>query len=243
MQELRPPCRRRSCAILTDHRPGRPPNDSISTQGRSRIDDRARPDGGDRGRHAERLRLARAACSIWPASTSRALPPAIAATRRLLEASRRAGVKVIYLQMSYRPDLSDAGDASSPNYHKELGIRMMRQRPELQRQASGRRQLGLADRRSADSRSRATMSSANRATAASAAPIWKRICGPADIRYLLFTGVATNVCVESTARDAYLRGILADPGRGRDEPFGSRLQPPGDAVEFRARLRLGDAGG
>ena len=32
--------------------------------------------------------------------------------RRLLAASRRAGLKVIYLQMTYKPDLSDAGDMS-----------------------------------------------------------------------------------------------------------------------------------
>ena len=57
--------------------------------------------------------------------------PAIAVNRRLLAASRRAGLKVIYLQMSYKPDLSNAGDASSPNYHKELGMVLMRQRPEL----------------------------------------------------------------------------------------------------------------
>ena len=61
-----------------------------------------------------------------------------------------------------------------------------------------------------------------------------------EIRYLLFTGVATNVCVESTARDAFFARILAHPCRGRDEPFRSRFQPPGDAVEFRVCLRLGD---
>ena len=49
----------------------------------------------------------------------------------LLDACRKAGVKVVHLQMTYKPDLSDGGDASSPNYHKELGLCMMRARPEL----------------------------------------------------------------------------------------------------------------
>ena len=40
---------------------------------------------------------------------------AIDANKRLLTAARRAGVAVVYLQMSYKPDLSDGGDPSSPN--------------------------------------------------------------------------------------------------------------------------------
>ena len=55
----------------------------------------------------------------------------VGVNRRLLDASRKANVKVIYLQMTYKPDLSDAGDPTSPNYHKELGMIMMRDRPEL----------------------------------------------------------------------------------------------------------------
>jgi hypothetical protein len=38
----------------------------------------------------------------------------------------------------------------------------------------------------------------------------------AGIRNLLFTGIATNVCVESTARDAFSPS-LAGADRGRDE--------------------------
>lgn len=57
--------------------------------------------------------------------------PAIEANKRLLGVARENGVPVIYLQMSYRPDLSDAGDPSSPNYQKELGMVLMRERPEL----------------------------------------------------------------------------------------------------------------
>ena len=57
--------------------------------------------------------------------------PVIEVNRRLLTASRKAGVKVVYLMMAFKPDLSDAGDPSSPAYHKELALRMMRDRPEL----------------------------------------------------------------------------------------------------------------
>ena len=32
---------------------------------------------------------------------------------------------VVYLQMGYKADLSDSGGPGSPNWHKELGIRMM----------------------------------------------------------------------------------------------------------------------
>ena len=34
---------------------------------------------------------------------------------RVLESARRAGIKIIYLKMGFRPDLSDAGPADSPN--------------------------------------------------------------------------------------------------------------------------------
>jgi ureidoacrylate peracid hydrolase len=50
----------------------------------------------------------------------------------ILAAARQAGVKVIYLQMTFKRDLSDAGDPSSPAYHKELALIMMRIRPELE---------------------------------------------------------------------------------------------------------------
>ena len=57
--------------------------------------------------------------------------PVIEVNRRLLDVSRKAGIKVVYLAIAFKPDLSDAGDVSSPAYHKELALRMMRERPEL----------------------------------------------------------------------------------------------------------------
>ncbi|PLP60715.1 pyrimidine utilization protein B [Mesorhizobium loti] len=126
----------------------------------------------------------------------------IYANRRLLKACRRAGIRVVYLQMSYRSDLSDAGDVSSPNYHKELGITTMRRRPEL-----GGRLLvdGTWDWQIIEALSPEPGDWVVRKSR------YSGFCGTdleerlrnADIQHLLFTGVATNVCVESTARDAF----------------------------------------
>ena len=128
--------------------------------------------------------------------------PAVAATRRLLKASRRAGVKVIYLQMSYRPDLGDAGDASSPNYHKELGITMMRQRPELRGKllVDNSWDWQIVEALQPEPGDHVVRKSRYSGFCGTDLEAYLRA---GNIRYLLFTGVATNVCVESTARDAY----------------------------------------
>src|SRR5260370_28420209 len=42
---------------------------------------------------------------------------------RVLESARRAGIKIIYLKMGFRPDLSDAGPADSPNRLKPSRLR------------------------------------------------------------------------------------------------------------------------
>jgi ureidoacrylate peracid hydrolase len=56
--------------------------------------------------------------------------PCIAANARLLPALRAAGVKIVYLKMSYSPDYSDAGGLDSPNYRRELGMMLMQRSPE-----------------------------------------------------------------------------------------------------------------
>jgi nicotinamidase-related amidase len=42
----------------------------------------------------------------------------IAPTAQVLAAARRAGMLVVYLKMAFRPDLSDAGAPSAPNWLK-----------------------------------------------------------------------------------------------------------------------------
>jgi ureidoacrylate peracid hydrolase len=47
---------------------------------------------------------------------------AVAPTARVLNGARMAGVKIVYLKMEFRPDLSDAGAAVSPNRRKHLPL-------------------------------------------------------------------------------------------------------------------------
>jgi ureidoacrylate peracid hydrolase len=127
---------------------------------------------------------------------------AIEANRRLLTACRSAGVKIVYLQMSYRPDLGDAGDASSPNYHKELGMVMMRQRPELRGKLLIDRTWDwqIVDALRPEPGDTVVRKSRYSGFCGTDLETQLRAAG---ISHLLFTGVATNVCVESTARDAF----------------------------------------
>ena len=128
--------------------------------------------------------------------------PAVAATEELLEAARAAGVEVIYLQMGFRPDLSDAGDIASPAYHKELALRLMRDRPAL----AGKLLInGSWDWQIVDSLSpqpgelvvaKARYDGFTRTGL-------KQHLSERGIRTLLLCGIAANICVESTGRHAF----------------------------------------
>lgn len=128
--------------------------------------------------------------------------PVIDVHRRLLPAARAAGVKVIYLQMAFRPDLSDAGGPDSPAYHKELALRMMREQPELAGTLliddSWDAQI-VGEIAPHDGDIVIRKSRYNGFTGTDLDTILKA----RGIRHLLFTGIATNICVESTARNAF----------------------------------------
>ena len=129
-------------------------------------------------------------------------PRTIEVNRRLLDAARKSGLKVVHLQMTYKPDLSNAGGPASPNHHKELALVMMRARPELE----GSLMIeNTWDWRIVDALAPAPDEHVARKSRYSGfcnTDLEDHLRG-ANIRNLLFTGIATNVCVESTARDAF----------------------------------------
>jgi ureidoacrylate peracid hydrolase len=129
-------------------------------------------------------------------------PAVIEVHRRLISGCRAAGVQIVYLQIVYDADLRDGGGPASPNYHKELGMVMMRERPELAGKllVEGTWDAAIVDEltpRPGDKVITKTRYSGFCRTETEAYLRSK------NITHLLFTGIATNVCVESTARDAY----------------------------------------
>lgn len=120
----------------------------------------------------------------------------------LLEAARAAAVQVVYLQTGYKPDLSNGGGAGSPNPRKETALCLMRARPELKGKllVEGTWDFQILEAlapRDSDIVVLKTRYSGFAGTQLDS------VLRAREIRYLVFVGIATNVCVESTLRDAY----------------------------------------
>jgi hypothetical protein len=62
------------------------------------------------------------------------------------------------------------------------------------------------------------------------------------MRNLLMVGIASNVCVESTIRDAYFPRVLACHGGGRNNAGGGTRDPQRDAIQRAHVLWVGDHG-
>lgn len=129
--------------------------------------------------------------------------PAVVEQIKLAKAAAKAaGIPVIYFQNGWDADYAEAGGEGSPNWYKSNALKTMRERPELWGSllAKGGWDYAVID---------------------------DLVPGPGDlvvpkprysgffntnfdsllrtkgIRNLVFTGVATNVCVESSIRDAF----------------------------------------
>ena len=146
--------------------------------------------------------------------------PVIAADKKVLEAFRRRGLKIIFVRMTYGPNLADAGGPESPNYWKELALVSMRKHPEM---AGKFLTIGSWDWEIIDElqpRPGDITVDKNRYSG-----FWNTelhaILRTHNIKHLLFIGIATNVCVESTLRDAYFQEyfpVLVSDGCGNIGP-------------------------
>ncbi|MEZ5655421.1 MAG: pyrimidine utilization protein B [Sphingobium sp.] len=120
----------------------------------------------------------------------------------ILATARSAGIQIIFLQNGWDPHYVEAGTSLSPNYHKSNALKTMRQKPELRGKLLTRGSWDYeivdalkpqsTDIRIAKPRYSAFFNSQ-----------LDTILRSRGIRNLIFVGIATNVCVESTLRDGF----------------------------------------
>jgi ureidoacrylate peracid hydrolase len=128
-------------------------------------------------------------------------------TARVLDAARTAGLKVICLKMEFRPDLSDAGPADSPNRlrHDHFGLGAAVTAPKgsvsrtLIRDTWNTEILDELAPQAGD-----IVVSKHRFSGFYQTDL-DAILKTLGIKYLVVTGCTTSVCVESTVRDAMFR--------------------------------------
>lgn len=135
----------------------------------------------------------------WPTQQAQ---DAVRPCRRVIEAARAGGVKVVFVKMSYKPGLSNAGGPDSPNYHKEIGMALLRDHPEFAEQSIVEGTWGEQI--------------VEELTPLPSEPVVRKqrysgfvgtdldlVLGTLGVRYCLFIGGATNVCVAATLMDAF----------------------------------------
>jgi ureidoacrylate peracid hydrolase len=129
-------------------------------------------------------------------------PNVVSAIRASLDAARAAGLTVVYLQMGYKPDLSNCGGPQSPNWYKEAAIHLMNAKPELKGKllTEGSWDFAVVNELAPRDGDLVVVKTRYSGFAGTNLDSLLRM---REIRYLFFTGIATNVCVESTLRDAY----------------------------------------
>src|SRR5216684_2542013 len=151
---------------------------------------------------------------------------AIAPTAKVLAVARQAGLKIIYLKMGYRADLSDLGAPDSVNRtrHLKFGVGQKILAPD------GREsRILIRDTWDTD------IVTELKPQAGDIVMYKTRFSGfyqtdldatlkKLGIKYLIVTGVTTSICVESTVRDAMFRDYLCVLLRDcMSEPIGHDL--------------------
>jgi ureidoacrylate peracid hydrolase len=122
--------------------------------------------------------------------------------RKIIQRAREKGAKIIYLQMGYSPDLSEAGPPGSPNLHKSGGLKFFRKHPELKDKIYFYGHWG-AEIIEALKPHQDDMVIRKQKYDGFMGTNLDIILKTLEIKYLLFLGIATNVCVESTLRHAF----------------------------------------
>jgi ureidoacrylate peracid hydrolase len=122
--------------------------------------------------------------------------------KRILRVAREAAVPVVYLVMGYEENLTNSGGPDSPNWHKELALLLMKKRPELKGKVltQGQWDWEVVDELKPEPGD--LVINKTRYSGFCGTPL-DSMLRTRGVRTLFFAGIATNICVESTLRDAF----------------------------------------
>ncbi|MBL5919619.1 pyrimidine utilization protein B [Lelliottia amnigena] len=128
--------------------------------------------------------------------------PVIANIKTAVAAARAAGILIVWFQNGWDDQYVEAGGPGSPNFHKSNALKTMRNRPELQGTllAKGGWDYQLVDELVPEPGD--IVLPKPRYSGFFNTPL-DSLLRSRGIRHLIFTGIATNVCVESTLRDGF----------------------------------------
>ncbi len=122
--------------------------------------------------------------------------------RKIINASRTLGIRIIYLQMGCSPDLSDKGPPDSPSSVKSRMLSVMKQHPEWKDKFYIYGTWGaeiIEELKPSEGDIIVKKQKHDGFIGTSLDIILRTIAA----KYLFFVGAATNICVESTLRHAF----------------------------------------
>jgi ureidoacrylate peracid hydrolase len=125
-------------------------------------------------------------------------------TKRLVSAARRAGLTLVFLQNGWDAELKNAGGPASPNWHKSNPLKLMRSRPELRGKILTHGSWDYDFVAGLEPQAGDFVVPKARYSGFCGTDL-DNVLRSRGVRHLIFAGIASNVCVESTLREAYHR--------------------------------------
>ncbi|MDO6512382.1 isochorismatase family protein [Celeribacter halophilus] len=125
-----------------------------------------------------------------------------------VDLAHQLGMPVVFLQNGWDPELKEAGGEGSPNWYKSNALKLMREKPELKGQllAKGGWDYALVDELTPGPED--ILLPKTRYSG-----FWNTqlnsILRARGIKNIVFCGIATNVCVETSIRDAFHNEFFA----------------------------------
>ena len=124
--------------------------------------------------------------------------------QKILKVGREKGIKIIYMRYVYNKDLSDSGGPQSPNWYKESGLILMHEHPELKGKllTSGTWDAEIIDELK-------PLPDDIVVEKMRYSGFWGTkldyILTTLNIKYLVYIGIAINVCLGTTLIDSFFR--------------------------------------